>query len=119
MSESYHKDARGLLVDKNNRIWIPPDNDVARSPKYVLLIVAGYVKCCKCGALRRLPGPLSDVDGAPASCAENWDCTQNHWDGEQNFCLAAPEFQNDEIKEKLPKRAPEALQLCRAARHKR
>jgi len=58
--------------------WISSHNEVARSPKYVLALVADYVQCKTCSALRRLPGPLSRLaETAPDSLATDWSCKQN------------------------------------------
>ena len=67
--------------------WISPHDEVARSPKYVLSLVADFVQCKACAALRRLPGPLSGKS-APDSLADDWHCTQNTWDPAVAYCKA-------------------------------
>ena len=79
--------------------WVSPHNEVARSPKYVLALVADYVQCKACSALRRLPGPLSRLaETAPDSLANDWCCTQNTWDPAVAYCNAAEEDKGAEIK---------------------
>ena len=77
--------------------WISPHDEVARSPKYVLALVADFVQCKACAALRRLPGPLSGK-AAPDSLADDWHCTQNTWDPAVAYCNAAEEDKGAEIK---------------------
>ena len=67
--------------------WISPHEEVARSPKYVLALVADFVQCKACAALRRLPGPLSGK-AAPHSLADDWSCSQNTWDPAVAYCNA-------------------------------
>ena len=67
--------------------WISPHEEVARSPKYVLALVADFVQCKACSALRRLPGPLSGK-AAPHSLADDWSCSQNTWDPAVAYCNA-------------------------------
>ena len=70
-----------------HRYWISPHDEVARSPKYVLALVADFVQCKACAALRRLPGPLSGK-AAPHSLADDWSCSQNTWDPAVAYCNA-------------------------------
>ena len=81
----------------HRRYWISPHDEVARSPKYVLALVADFVQCKACAALRRLPGPLSGK-AAPDSLADDWHCTQNTWDPAVAYCNAAEEDKGAEIK---------------------
>ena len=67
--------------------WISPHDEVARSPKFVLALVADCVQCKACAALRRLPGPLSGK-AAPHSLADDWSCSQNTWDPAVAYCNA-------------------------------
>ena len=71
----------------HRRYWISPHEEVARSPKFVLALVADFVQCKACAALRRLPGPLSGKS-APDSLADDWHCTQNTWDPAVAYCNA-------------------------------
>ena len=77
--------------------WISPHDEVARSPKFVLALIADFVQCKACAALRRLPGPLSGK-AAPDSLADDWHCTQNTWDPAVAYCNAAEEDKGAEIK---------------------
>ena len=92
--------------------WISPHGEVARSSKYVLALVAEYVQCCACDALRRLPGPLSGLD-APESLCKTWRCRDNTWDEAVAYCEAAEEDRNGEIKP-LSGRVKETLKALRA-----
>ena len=71
----------------HRRYWISPHDEVARSPKFVLALVADCVQCKACAALRRLPGPLSGK-AAPHSLADDWSCSQNTWDPAVAYCNA-------------------------------
>ena len=71
----------------HRRYWISPHDEVARSPKFVLALVADFVQCKACAALRRLPGPLSGK-AAPHSLADDWSCSQNTWDPAVAYCNA-------------------------------
>ena len=81
----------------HRRYWISPHEEVARSAKFVLALVADFVQCKACAALRRLPGPLSGKS-APDSLADDWHCTQNTWDPAVAYCNAAEEDKGAEIK---------------------